>query len=572
MADAASIGAGASRYTGDANLGGGTFGFVKLDVSPIVDLGRYVMLYNKAEYDQRQKDAESASGEIAEMTKYDISTGIPKDAKLLQKKYDDLLNFVRENPDAINYRNKELYMKFNAMKNDLTTDITGAKQRYAMYSLRQNEISKAPTQKEKDNLTSELEDEINKKGIREPLFHTQEYAVQDIKMPAPATLNFDISKKGPDGVWNRNTKILNMSKLWANSGAFSIGFNQFIDDSTPQGKREKLSRENNFWVKGAEFFNSAINAVDDAGKPLYKKTISDTSTGETKFMLDEEKLSKMPRSILNLVKEFNKYVTEMKTDIKRGDYRDAMGNGISFGDGALDESDYRTIDYTDGISPEELAAVAQYAEWQGISYTTKYEQNDDAIQRRGQSLDYSIAKARLDFEKERSNGVDPSVSVKQGSIKAASDIYKRIVANNGLQGISQDDAAVIPGLGIWDKDQNRFVPNSGWENSKVELKDVKLQDGQTVKGLYINGKLVYENNIADNIGEMIIKQTAGTESKAYGRTAVNESNAGKEDNTISIYDLPEDAVFFNSSGVITKVPPYYAKDPKTGVLKKVKEN
>ena len=63
---AADIGANASNYTGNAGLGGGSFGSFQLDTKPIEDLAKYTMLYNKSLFDQRQKDAEAAATEIAD--------------------------------------------------------------------------------------------------------------------------------------------------------------------------------------------------------------------------------------------------------------------------------------------------------------------------------------------------------------------------------------------------------------------------------------------------------------------------------------------------------------------------
>lgn len=397
MANAADIGVNASSYTGDANLGGGTFGFVKLDTRPIEDLAKYTMLFNKAEYDQRQKDAEAAAAEIADMTSYDLTTGIPKDAKLLQDKYDKLTEYVKNNPNALDYRNKKEWTEYKKLRADLQNDLSGAKIRNTMYALRQKEIADAPTQEEKDLLQSELDADVEKYNIRTPIPHSQQYAVQDLKMPKPSELTFDVTKVEPNGRDIRSHRIFNNAKAWANAGAFEIGFYKFIDESTPQGKREAMARKNNFWLQGADYFNNALNAVGADGKPKYKKEIINED-GTVTYKLDEEALSKLPRNIIGLVKEYNKYVTGIKNEIKAGVYTDKFGKGISFGNGALDEADYREINYNDGLSPQELAVISQYADWAGDSYATKFQETDDAIQyaqiattRRGQDMDYAAA-------------------------------------------------------------------------------------------------------------------------------------------------------------------------------------
>src|SRR5688572_29054226 len=101
-----------NRYRGDPGLGGGTFSFIELDLKPLEDLAKYTMLYNKSEYDQRQKDAEAIAKEIADLTSFDLTSGIEKDREHLDKEYRDFISWVNANPDARNYRNKELYTQY----------------------------------------------------------------------------------------------------------------------------------------------------------------------------------------------------------------------------------------------------------------------------------------------------------------------------------------------------------------------------------------------------------------------------------------------------------------------------
>jgi len=461
MANAADIGVNASSYTGDANLGGGTFGFVKLDTRPIEDLAKYTMLFNKAEYDQRQKDAEAAAAEIADMTSYDLTTGIPKDAKLLQDKYDKLVDYVKTNPSALDYRNKEQWAEYKRLRNDLQNDLNGAKVRNTMYALRQKEIAEAPTQEEKNLLQSELDADVENFNIRTPIPYSQKYAVHDIKLPDPNELKFDVTKVEPNGRDTRSFSLFNVQKAWANAGAFSIGLDTFIDESTPQGKREAMARKNNFWLQGADYFNSALNAVGADGKPKYKKEIVNQD-GTVTYKLDEEALSKMPRSILNLVKEYNKYVTGVKNEIKTGAYTDKLGKGIKFGDGALDEADYREINYNDGVSPEELAIVAQYAKWSGDAYATKFQETDDAIQyaqiattRRGQDLDYAAALLRAkggSGEKEAPLIQQPAILFGE-HVQRVKDFSARNSGRNLIVAYEGLDDKTRTALGVTDKNQ-----------------------------------------------------------------------------------------------------------------------
>lgn len=392
MATSAEIGAGNSRYTGDAGLGGGSFGFVKLDTKPIEDLAKYTFLYNKSEYDQRQKDVEKAAAEISDLTSYDLTTGIPEDAKKLQEGYDKLVTYAREHPEAINYRNKEEWAKYKQMRNDFENDLKGAKIRNTIYTLRKKEISDNTDEADRQLRIQELDDEVKSTDIRTPLNHSQQYADNSVKLPPSPELTFDVTKAGPNANVIRDYKVFNVAKARANGDVFAIITDKDIDPSTPQGKRDIISQKKNFWLQGAESFNAVLNAKDEAGNFLYKKQVDDGNGGTT-FVIDESKLSRMPKNILNLVKETNKYLKETKAEIAAGVYKDKFEKPITFGSGALNESDYDEIDYSDGISPEELALVAQYAQWNGDQYKTDVKQTDNSIQqqqiatqRRGQNI------------------------------------------------------------------------------------------------------------------------------------------------------------------------------------------
>jgi hypothetical protein len=395
---AADIGASFSNYQGNAALGGGGFGFERLDVRPIEDLARYTMLYNKSEYDQRQKDVEKAAAEIADMTSYDLTSGIPKDAKLLQEKYDKITNYVRDNPNALDYRNKKEWTAYKKMRNDLENDLKGGKVRNTMWALRQKEVQDETDPEKKKLLQAELDKEIADTDIRTPIKHTQQYVDNQIKLPTAPELTFDVTKTGPNAVIGRTYSYFNVPKARANGDVFALGMDETVDLSTPQGQRDAIAKKKNFWVQGAEAFNSVINAKDAAGEFLYKKKITNTATGAVTYTLDESKLSKLPRNILNLIKETNSYLSETKADIKSGVLLDKFENPITFGQGALDENDYTEINYEDGLSPEELALVAQYASWKGDTYSTKVQQTDNQIQKRGQDISAATQRRGQDLD------------------------------------------------------------------------------------------------------------------------------------------------------------------------------
>lgn len=382
MASAAEIAANSNSYVGNQNLGGGSFGSVKLDLRPIEDLAKYTMLYNRSEYEQRQKDAEAAAKEIADYTSYDLNTGIPKDAKLLQEKYDKLTTYMRENPEALNYKNKEQWAKYNELKNDLNNDLQGAKIRNTMWAMRQKEIQDEKDPNVRALKQADLDSEIEATDIRTPIKHSQKYDDSMPEIPKPNGVSFDVTVQLPNSNVNRDFDILDMGKVWSNANVNALALDAVnVDPTTPDGKRKAIAKGNDFWQKGSATYNTVLQ-----------------SAKKEDGTIDKTKLDNISLSLYNLAERFNQYSQTKKAEINAGTYKDKLGNDIQFGGTYLKEQDYRGVNVDDGISPEELSALAQFASWKGDGYKTTVQETDDAIQgqqiattRRGQDLDYKVA-------------------------------------------------------------------------------------------------------------------------------------------------------------------------------------
>lgn len=390
--EASAIGANFSNYQGSAGLGGGSLGVVNIDTKPIEDLARYTMLYNKAEYDQRQKDAEKAAAEIADYMNYDLTTSIPKDAKLLQDKYQKVIDYISKNPDAINYKNREKWSEYKRLRNDLDNDLKSAKVRSVMNMSREKEIADETDEKIKEFRKTKLEEEINSTDIRTPLKYSQQY---DISIPDFGTnsgIKVDVTKTGSNQIFQRDLTLFDINEANRAGAAAELGFSS-IDPTTETGKLKSIKADQNFWVKGAGILNQAIKSALDS-----KLTVG-----------EENKIPDLP--IVKNIEAFNKYVEQKRAEIAAGIYVDKLGNKITFGVGPFREEDYTPINWKDGVSPSELAVVAQFSKWAGDEYKTKITQSNDAIEeariaaiRRGQDLDAGVAwfnakTARMNAEK-----------------------------------------------------------------------------------------------------------------------------------------------------------------------------
>lgn len=560
----ADIGVMSSNYQGNAGLGGGSFGSFQLDTRPIQELAKYTMLYNKSEYDQRQKDAEAAAKEIADYTSYDLTTSIPKDAKLLQEKYDKVTAYAREHPDAINYRNKEEWEKFKVMRNDLENDLQGAKVRNLMYKAREEKIANEPDAAKKKLMLDELNAEIEATDIRTPIKHDQQYAVPDIKLPDAQAVSFDVVKQGANENVTREFKLFNVPKANADANVFTLGLENIetMDPNSPEGKRAAIDRKKNFWVQGAEVLNSVIN------NPSMRKEV-DLPDGSKGMVIDESKLDKTSRGIVNLVKEYNNYVTQTKADIKSGVYKDKFNKPITFGPGALDENDYAEIDYKDGITSDELGKIAIFSKWNGDVHKTQIQQTDNALQATQQAetarhnkATEGIGWANVNLEKDKWNAaMKGDETVKNGAILFSERVYedlKKLANEDGVippdkvRQLNQEQLKYLGIEKVISNEQGTASPKSVFSPLTVTDTDaIQLENGQI--------KVLSNAKLAENGSGRYVGTWDNTRSTTIYNIATNRLNeelqkaGAKELNSYLPLDIGAGGISVNTIGGGTSV-------------------
>lgn len=350
---AANIGANFSQYSGDAALGGGSLGFFKLDTRPLEDLARYTFLYNKSEYDQRQKDWDKAADEITEFMTLDMTQSIPEDFKYLQGKFDELKNYLVSHPEALNYRDRKAWTEWQSKRGDLLTDIEFGKKNSLANIARLKEISDETTEEGKKILKDKLQAEINARehGIRTLIAPEQK---RDLSFALPGKnggLKVDVTKKGSNEFIHRGKDIFDIQEAKRAGAGFTLEVAGF-DPNTTTGQLKKAHLAENGWVKAAAIFNSAIqSAKGPDGK------------------VDESKLGSL--SLTSLIRQYDTYKREMKTAIVNGQLWDQLGKNIQFDDGPFRPEYYDPINWQDGISESELGELMQFAAWPGDTFETK---------------------------------------------------------------------------------------------------------------------------------------------------------------------------------------------------------
>lgn len=435
MATAAEIGATGSSYTGDAGLGGYGLGFGKIDTRPFQDLARYTMLYNKSEYDQRQKDAVAKANELSDALSYDLTSSIPKDAKVLQDKYNGLVSYLRDNPDAVDYKNQKKWLEYKKMRNDLTNDIQQAGVRNTMNLGRQNEID-ATTQPElKQYLQDKLDQEIEATDIRTPLRHSAKYDIAPVPITEAPTRKFGVTDVGRNVIGTADWTVLDQAALNNQAATLATGLANSTDFAQQpdfqklppqvqarimdQYKAQQASGKL-LPVKMAENFNAAIQNT-----PGFF-----TTTPDGKKVVDMNAVLKSDNGLVRgnaeQIQTYNNAMDQMVKYIKSGYFKDEFGRELHFGNDAsgLRESDYKKIDLTDGLQPEELLKMQIW----GASKTQptreiKLLQTDNEIQRENIAARWQ----ELGLQKEKFN------YQKSGSIVGADSVLREVadVINSG---------------------------------------------------------------------------------------------------------------------------------------------
>lgn len=356
---AADIGANASSYQGSSALGGGSFGSFQLDTKPIEDLAKYTMLYNKSEYDQRQKDVEATAKEIADYMSFDVVNGIPKFSKILQDKNDKLQKFVSENPDAINYKNRKLWTEYQKLRGDLGNDIASAKLNEVIYMARKKEIEDETLPLEKERLQKTLDKDIETLDIRGRLKHSDKFDVKPVDVGTVPILEIQTTDVGRNIIGTATDKLPDMRVARNTVSGLATGLLKIAGDKGQFGDQYEAAVASGKLepVLSSEYFNKAIQT--------YK---SDPKFQNPDGTLDIDKVIAVDDGIVgqNLmnVKSFNKGMRDIKKRINDGYFKDKFNRQLGFSNDAsgLRESDYKEINIDDGYSPEEILLTKMLAQ------------------------------------------------------------------------------------------------------------------------------------------------------------------------------------------------------------------
>jgi stringent starvation protein B len=142
----------------------------------------------------------------------------------------------------------------------------------------------------------------------------------------------------------------------------------------------------------------------------------------------------------------------------------------------LKEENYKPINVDDGISPEELAAMAIFTKWQGDGYKTEVKSTDNALQQqqisetaRHNKATEGIDQGNLDLETDKWNAtMKGGETVKNGAMEFAKRLYS-------------DMAALADKNGVISPDQLRKLNVEQLKYLGVEVPEERSSDGKIIK-------------------------------------------------------------------------------------------
>lgn len=261
MASASDIAVQSSNYTGNAQLGGANVTELKLDLTPLSQLVAYTNLYNKAQYDQRQKNADELIQKYTAFSDIDLSA-LPVELRTkLEEEYSELRKKGQQMLEGDIPTNPDEKVKWMVKWQDANKDFndkykSAARKSISLQSqitkIRENPDYNLPQQEE---LIKELKEKIKNDNILDPLDAFPKFKPTVIEGVEPKTFVFQKFETSP------NTNFVYQTKntvFDANTTSNLIdaqilldkkGTPQFLSDGSVNPEWEKLDENSKIQQK-----------------------------------------------------------------------------------------------------------------------------------------------------------------------------------------------------------------------------------------------------------------------------------------------------------------------------------
>lgn len=390
MATSAEIGASNSRYTGDAGLGGGSFGAVKLDTRPIEDLAKYTMLYNRAEYDQRQKDVDAKILELAKLAPISLNDLRGKDKEEMTKRWVKLqekaADYARKTPKS-QQEKIEQQLEWQNELNAFNNDYQSGKARSIKYVKEVDDLGKTINNAAtKEAYIKQLDDAFNKTPISELFGSVNKYQTSTLEIPKPIPTetntvdiggNENLNVKGKIFLPSVNAKAANQT-LFGLDNLYKKDLTGLSEAQVSQANiQETIESEAKLWSDMAIPFNKVLSDP----KYYIKDDQGNVSFDEDKFRTDNASNSIIMRPF-NALKDLNAY--SLKGKANTGVFEDKGVRHKLPSNVSPDDFNAGIIDFSSGnIKPEQLILAGMYAQYEGDKFDKNIQLTDNAINEEG---------------------------------------------------------------------------------------------------------------------------------------------------------------------------------------------
>lgn len=390
------------NYIGSAQLGGANEIAINIDTKPIQQLAAYTLMYNRSQYDQRQKDADEKIKQLGALAPYDLVNGIEKDAAELK----DAQAKLTEEMAAFAAKGTPKSPKEKIQQQlDFQKKITGQVKLIDAANARKIKLDKYREATQADPKLSAQEKQLRISQV-EKLFNDTDintlpeipnYDLSTPKNGDAAIESVAVLKNDKDGnaVIDETITQFSIGNTWKNAYLHGNGLAipTLPANATEQQKAEYEQQKLAYaktgmgaWQNAAEVYNSALT------DPNYKvtETTSDinvmgapavTKLTETVDVNKIKQGNPIMGGVLALAERYNAYAEKRLQDIKQGYYIDSVTGEKVLLVGGDKEADIKFIDVTKPLKPEDLAFLDMFARAAPDKVDKKFIQTDNAIQK-----------------------------------------------------------------------------------------------------------------------------------------------------------------------------------------------
>ena len=533
-----------SNYQGNAALGGFAPKAIDIDNKPLQTLAAYTVMFNKNQYDQRQKDTDNKIEELAELSKYDILGARGKDKDEAIRSYQKLQDSMREYamrgvPKSPQEKlQQEIELKTNIK--EATDKIKSLNARGIKYNKLLNDINGDATTnaEEKRLFKDELDQNFNDTDWKTPISDLEKYTFEMPKVGDAAMGKTTTSVSVGNQIVQQTVEFFDMQKTMDNSIAEGSGFTEFNTlppNATEEQKKQFARRKAK--GGGVKILNDATGLLNEALQSDEYK--NQDGTINTQAVLAK---NKMAGNILLGIDRYNQYATEMKEAAIKGVYTTKLGKKIDLKN-IISADKIFLIDKNKPLTTEQVIFIDKFLRAAPDKEEEKIIETNEDINKQNAntaSRNAAVNEGQLQFDKKKWNDTQVGgQTVKNGAWTFAQSVYSdltKLADKNGV--ISPDNVRKLNQeqlkyLGIEsDATVGIFNPLELAAGTAIELingevrvlNNAKILEDGRYEGKYDNTKSTNVRNIATNRLNEELRNSGTKELNTYMGIDVSGSN------------------------------------------------